>query len=69
VAIANTRGFWFLKWALHAIVTGVSVIALANLAIVLPVHGTTINTSKFNLGPTGSAPTIVVINSLPVYFY
>ena len=50
-----TRGFPFLRWALAAMSTGVSVIPQASLARVLPVQGAMRSTSRYALGPMGSA--------------
>ena len=58
VAGAKTTGLLFLKWALTAIVTGVSVIPSAIFASVLPVQGATTIISNRFLGPIGSAAAI-----------
>ena len=49
------RGRSLRKWAFAAIKTGLSVIPLANLAMVFPVHGNMSNASSNFLGPMGSA--------------
>ena len=59
VDIPITTGLLFLKCAFAVIVTALSVIALANLASVLPVQGATIKISINPSGPIGSASTIV----------
>ena len=51
---------------LHAINTGVSVIAFASFEIVLPVQGTTATISSSFFGPIGSASLMVQIGSWPV---
>ena len=58
VASAINTGFWPLKCDLTAMVTGVSVIALASLLSVFPVHGETTIISVMFLGPIGSASVI-----------
>lgn len=61
VEIAISTGLEFLKWDLHAIVTGVSVIPRASFARVLAVQGATTTMSNSFLGPIGSASSIVTI--------
>ena len=56
VETAITTGLLFLRCDLHAMQTGVSVMAFANFAIVLPVAGATTTTSSIFFGPIGSAP-------------
>ena len=68
VEIEIKSGFWFLKCALAAIKTGVSVIAFASFASVLPVHGKITKISKKFLGPIGSESSIVKIALFLVIF-
>ena len=58
---AIIKGRSFLRCALAAIVTEVSVIPLANLPKVLPVQGAITKTSSNAFGPIGSAFLIVSI--------
>ena len=66
VETAISTGRLLRKCDLHAIRTGVAVIAFASFEIVLPVHGTTATTSSSFLGPIGSASLMVQIGSWPV---
>ena len=66
VEIDKSRGLSFLKCAFAAINTGVSVIPLANLAMVLPVQGMITKISRRLFGPIGSAWDMVRIGSIPV---
>ena len=61
VAKHKSTGLPMRKWLLQAIVTEVSVMALANFARVLPVHGATTMISHIFFGPMGSASTMDLI--------
>ena len=61
VDIAISTGLEFLKWDLHAIVTGVSVIPTLSFARVLAVQGATTIMSNSFFGPIGSASSMVIM--------
>ena len=62
----KTTGLLFLRVALTAIVTGVSVIPQAIFERELPVQGATSSKSTALLVPIGSASTMVFIGVFPV---
>ena len=66
VATATTTGLSLRRWALTAMVTGVSVTPAASFARVLPVHGATTSTSSSFFGPMGSASRTLPITLCPV---
>src|SRR5690606_26631524 len=66
VEMAMTTGRRFRSWALAAISTALSVMALASLLTVLPVQGAITSTSSVLFGPSGSASTIEEMISFPV---
>ena len=59
-----TKGLLFLRCALAAIKTGVSLIPFASFDSVLPVQGAITSISSIDFGPIGSAAGMVVIGSL-----
>ena len=64
--MAITTGLPFRRWALAAIVTAVSVMPAASLAMVFPVAGAITRTSSSPLGPMGSTDGMSQSTSCPV---
>ena len=62
---AIISGLPFLRCALAAMVTALSVMPWASFARVLPVHGAMSSASSGSAGPSGSASAIVVITPRP----